>query len=111
LCLFYHALLEVGGGFVEDAGETVCVREVVVDLSLGFVISSWLEGLYSICSDTFDTPAPRPVHSSSHPTPTTIEMCYVDLNKTAFFQFSLIRVFQFMSPSLFLTHCLDVEPG
>jgi hypothetical protein len=111
LCLSYHASLEVGGGFVEDAGETVCVREVVVDLFLGFLISSWLEGLYFICSNALDTPALRPVHSSSHPTPTTIKMCYVNLDKTAFFHFSLIRVFQFMSPSLFLTHCLDVGPG
>jgi hypothetical protein len=94
LCLSYHASLEVGGGLAEDAEETVCVGEVVVDLFLGFLISSWLEGLYFICSNTFDTPALRPAHSSSHPTPTTIEMCYVNLDKTVFFQFSLLRVLQ-----------------
>ena len=86
-------------------------REVVVDLFLGSLISSWQEGLYSIFSNAFDTPAIRLVHSSSHPTPTTIEMCYVNLDETAFFQFSLLRVFQFMSPSLFLTYCLSVGVG
>lgn len=107
----YHASREVGGAFVEDAGETVCVREVVVDLFLGFLVSSWLEGLYSICSNAFNTPAPHPLHSSSHPTPTTIEMCYVNLDKTAFFQFSLLFVLQFMSLSMFLTLCLSLGRG
>ena len=106
-----HASLEVGRGFVEDAGETVCVREVVVDLFLGFLVSSWLEGLYSICSNAFNTPASHPLHSSSHPTSTTIEMCYVNLDKTAFFQFSLLFVLQFMSLSMFLTLCLSLGRG
>jgi hypothetical protein len=37
---FCYASLEIGGAFVEDAGETVRVREVVVDLFLDFLISS-----------------------------------------------------------------------
>lgn len=89
----------------------VCFREVVVDLFLGSLISSWLKGLYLSLSYAFDTPAPHPVHSCSHHTPTTIEMCYVNLDKTASFQFSLLRVLQLMSSSLFVTHCLDVGPG
>lgn len=45
-----HASLEVGRGFVEDAGEMVCVQEVVVNSFLNIRVLGRMEARFFVCS-------------------------------------------------------------